>query len=30
MMIIEGLLLAPATRFEGLEEWIKIEGREGL
>ncbi|KLU90688.1 hypothetical protein MAPG_10540 [Magnaporthiopsis poae ATCC 64411] len=30
MMILEGLLLAPATRFEGLEEWIRAEGREDL
>jgi hypothetical protein len=30
MMILEGLLLAPATQFEGLEEWIRIKGREGL
>ncbi|CAK7228428.1 hypothetical protein SCUCBS95973_006879 [Sporothrix curviconia] len=29
MMILEGLLLSPATRFEGLEEWIRAEGKEG-
>ncbi|KIH87312.1 hypothetical protein SPBR_05089 [Sporothrix brasiliensis 5110] len=30
MMILEGLLLDPATRFEGLEEWIGADGREDL
>lgn len=30
MMILEGLLLAPETRFEGLEEWIRVEEKQGL
>ncbi|EPE04350.1 aminoglycoside phosphotransferase [Ophiostoma piceae UAMH 11346] len=30
MMILEGLLLAPATQFEGLEGWIRAEGREDV